>query len=70
MLQLDNGTWIHYNPLFGMTHIMALGRSKKQNHPNHRNKFCSKTKHMLTLFSVIATKPVDIMFGQSVDNIQ
>ena len=35
-----------------------------------QEQFCSKTKNKLTLFSVIATKPVDILFEKTIDNIK
>ena len=37
---------------------------------NGRNKFHSKTKDKLTLFSVIATKSVEIVFEKTIDNIK
>ena len=51
------------------THTITLGRLGGKE-LNRRNKFCSITKNKLTFFSVIATKPVDIVFNKTIDNIK
>ena len=50
-------------------HKMALGRQNK-NQSNRRNTFSPKAKYKLTLFDVIETKHVEIVFEQPIDNIK
>ena len=37
---------------------------------NHSNKFHFRTKYKLTFFAVIETKPVEIVFEITIDNIK
>ena len=52
---VDNGKYYSNN---------NFGYIKKLNELNRRNRFCPKIKNKLTFFSVIAKKPVDIVFGR------
>ena len=52
-----------------MTYTMDLDRPKK-NQSNRRDKFHSRTKNKVTFFTVLATKPVEIVFVQPIDNIK
>ena len=49
---------------------MTLGRSKNNTSQITGKSFAPKQKNKLTLFSVIATKPVEIVFARTVDNIK
>ena len=58
---VDNGKYFSYND---------FGYIERLNQLNRRNNFCPKIKNKLTFFSVIATKPVEIVFGRKNDNVK
>ena len=49
---------------------MTLGESNRSRISNRKQNVCSKTKYKLTIFAVISNKPVDIVFKQTIDNIE
>ena len=56
--------------MVSMTHKMTLSWSKNKISIIAGKSFAPKQKNKLTLFSVIATKPVEIVFARTVDNIK
>ena len=55
--------------MVSITHTMTLGRFKKKL-VESKEQISPKAKNKLTLFSVILTKLVDIVFKQTIDNIK
>ena len=53
-----------------MIQTMTLCCSKQLKELNRRNKFLSKPENKLTLFAVIATESVEIVFKQTSDAIK
>ena len=49
---------------------MTLGRLKNKISRIIGTSFAPKQKNKLALFAVIATKPVDIIFNKTIDNIK
>ena len=51
------------------THTMTLVKSKNKTIQIVRTSFTPEQKLKIFLFSVIATKVVDVLFDQNIDNI-